>query len=68
MTVSHCGFSALCQHACDITMYAVAERHHGFGGLKPPQLKNTIEPNRGLARGNRENVLPIPGKLKKLIK
>ena len=33
-------------------------------GLKPPPPnKNTIEPNRGVARGNRRNVPPIPGKL-----
>ena len=29
-----------------------------------PQNKNTIESYRGVARGNRENVLPIPKKLK----
>ena len=32
------------------------------GGLSPPN-KNTIEPNRGVARGNRENVPYIPEKL-----
>ena len=34
------------------------------GGLKaPPTNKNTIEPNRGVARANRKNGPPIPGKL-----
>ena len=34
-----------------------------LGDLRP-QNKNTIEPNRGLARGNRENVPPILENLK----
>ena len=33
-----------------------------LGGLSHPN-KNTIEQNRGVARGNMENVRPIPGKL-----
>ena len=40
----------------------MAARHEGLGGLKPPN-KNMIKPNRGVARGNRKNVPPIPGKL-----
>ena len=44
---------------------SVAARHHGLGGgaLRPSPNKNTIEPNRDVARRNRENVPPIPGKL-----
>ena len=42
---------------------SVAARHHGLGALSPPPNKNTIEQNRDVARGNRENVPPIPGKL-----
>ena len=34
------------------------------GWIKPPKSnKNTIKPNRGVAKGNREDVPPIPGKL-----
>ena len=40
----------------------VAARHHGLGGLSPPN-KNMKEPNRGVARENKKNVPPIPGKL-----
>ena len=40
----------------------------GGGALSPPSpIKNTIEPNRDVARGNRENVPPTPGKIRKII-
>ena len=40
------------------TLHSVAARHQLIMAWGPN--KNMIEPNRGVARGNRENVPPIP--------